>query len=286
MNPNHHYSKEFTDSSSINNSNPFQLHRNQPTPQQIPSFQPNTDPPFFNLNDSVEKDGECKANLSRHVSSVISHFTSSKDGYSRLLNELDDFIHSISMDMSFIYTSPSVFKYLGYTQDEMMEKSIHEVIHQSDWGFYHTFIETSINSHSEFMTHCRYITKSGNIKLLEIKGKPFVDPDPNTSSPVQLILSGREYTTKSSQALDSIVDLQIERLALRTKLEKALRRAGRDPLKNIYFMDSPDGEEFADTYLQVPTREPDYSLSDLFPTSPSISRGNNGSGEIDKKKVR
>jgi PAS domain S-box-containing protein len=256
----------------MSSSNPFQLNINQslPQPSQI-SQRSSMDSTFFNLNDpNLDKEGDLKANLSRHVSSVISHFTSSKDGYSRLLNELDDFIHAVTNTMGFTYVTPSCLKHLGYSQDELMDKTISEVVHQSDWIFFQNFIQNSLDNQTEFLTYCRYLTKTGSIKLFEVRGKPYVDPDPNSESPVQLILSARDYSTKSTQALDSIIDLQIERLGLRTKLEKALRQLGRDPMKNMYLTEQPDGEEFADAFLQIPRPElPDYSISDLFPNSPA-----------------
>lgn len=69
-----------------------------------------------------EKQQAEKKDFSRHVSAVVSHFTSTKDGFNRLLAEIDDFVHVVTLDGLIKYSSPSVTKFLDYSQDEIVGK--------------------------------------------------------------------------------------------------------------------------------------------------------------------
>ena len=59
-------------------------------------------------------------NLSKHVSNVISHFTATKDGITKLLNEIEDFVHVVSAAGQVIYASPSVQKMLDQSPQDVM----------------------------------------------------------------------------------------------------------------------------------------------------------------------
>jgi transcriptional regulator with PAS, ATPase and Fis domain len=76
-----------------------------------------------NATTFVEQDRqEEKKDFSRHVSAVVSHFTSTKDGFNRLLAEIDDFVHVVNLDGLIKYSSPSVTKFLDFTQEEIVGK--------------------------------------------------------------------------------------------------------------------------------------------------------------------
>jgi PAS domain S-box-containing protein len=161
--------------------NAVALNLNQPLPSTNNNILESN---FFTRNDSnldLEKD-DTRAGLSRHVSSVISHFTSSKDGFGRLLNEMDDFIHCVTAKLEFLYASPSCNKAVGYSQDEIFGSPLKDVVHQDDWIFFVEYIQNSFDTQQEFLTHCRYISKTGNIKLMEIRGKPFTAAVDDTAS--------------------------------------------------------------------------------------------------------
>lgn len=61
---------------------------------------------------------------SRANSAVPSHFTTSKDGYNRLLNEIDDFVHVVSSSALIKFTTPSVLAFLEYSQEEVIGRLV------------------------------------------------------------------------------------------------------------------------------------------------------------------
>ncbi|KAJ3303138.1 hypothetical protein HDV03_004126 [Kappamyces sp. JEL0829] len=190
--------------------------------------------------------------FSKHVTSVISHFTSSKDGYARLLNEIDDFVHVVNSSAFIYFASPSSMHLLGYSQDEVID-----LAHKSDVATLRTYL----GQRSEFLCYVRYVGKTGLVKLVEVRGTPYsppellVLPSVNTAGGIgesqMFILAAREYASKASQSLDSIVELQVETLQLQHQLETVLRSQGKDisghPLLSIAANEPED--DYTESFL-------------------------------------
>ena len=160
--------------------------------------------------------------MSRYVNSVINHFAGGKDGHSRLLNEIEDFIHCIEKDV-IIYASPSGIQ-LGFKQEAIVGKLISEILHPNDYYIY----EKYRNKSRDFKPFCAYIRYSTSMgpELYEVRGKlyKFIGPAPSAQSHSLtrreiLVLSARKYASKSMQALDDVVELRIENLSAWSELE-------------------------------------------------------------------
>eukprot|EP00842_Homolaphlyctis_polyrhiza_P005939 jgi/Hompol1/6346/HPOL_000885-RA len=249
------------------------------------------------LASTATADNAAKSMLSRHVTSVISHFTSSKDGYRRLISEMDDFVHVVSLSGIVLFSSPSVTKFIDYGIDDVMNRPLIDFVHPDDRELVTQHIHAAARTFSEFLIFCRYVNRSGAHVLVELRGKPYVSsndssgaaqgsgPPPNVklspdsrqaslqpptgesnsnhqasrtdsfantsdsgSSPSGsggsgggsssrksnsavsfIILVARRYQSKASESIDSIIDLRIQNLQLRRRLEKVLTDTGIDP---------------------------------------------------------
>jgi PAS domain S-box-containing protein len=182
-------------------------------------------------------------NLSRHVTAVISHFTASKEGYRRLVDELEDFLHAISPAGTLLYTSPSSRKHLGLDPKLVEGKSLLDFIHQDDHSTVMKHLQKALTERKEYAFYCRYKKATGDMLLMEVKGRAFPE-DPNVG-PVQFVLhAAREYRycfwilnemtnidvliaqqlcrSKGTLSIDSILELRLENLRLRRKLEDEL----------------------------------------------------------------
>ncbi|KAI8815148.1 hypothetical protein BJ742DRAFT_782517 [Cladochytrium replicatum] len=168
-----------------------------------------------------------KANLSRHVTSVISHFTANKEGYRRLIHELDDFLHVVSPSGIIQYTAPSVLKYLGYPPEELTGKHVGDLLHKDDQKFLTSKISECNQTRKLFTVYCRYQKKGGEFVLLEVRGKPYVDEE--TQEVRYIMNSAREYRSRASGLIDSILELRIENFRLRQQFESILRERGIEP---------------------------------------------------------
>lgn len=195
--------------------------------------------------------------FNRHISSVISQFAASKDGYSRLLNEIDDFVHVVSKIGQIKLSSPSVFHFLGYQVDEVTGQSLVDIIHPNDLETFLGYIAKSLGDQTDFLLYSRYVTKLGAIKLLEVRGKPFSE-----ESRSQVILSAREYSSKASQSLDSIVELQIETLQLKRQLEQLLLAKAINPSSYPLLYDPAHNvDDYTESFLfSLQEPQEDYCL--------------------------
>lgn len=191
--------------------------------------------------------------ISRHINSVINHFTSSKEGYRRLLQELDDLLFVLTPEGLVIYASPSAKRTLGFTQDELVGKPILDVCHPDDAALVTEELESSVRDAADSAYHARFVKKTGEIVLMEVRGKPYGkeqlkmlgskdissgrggfsngdDADPVAPGEIRFVVNtAREYRSKASLAVDGILELSVENLKLRRQLEKALKEKGIDP---------------------------------------------------------
>lgn len=168
-----------------------------------------------------------KASLSRHVTSVISHFTATTEGYKRLLNEIDDFLHVVSPSGVIMYCSPSVKRFLGYSADDLAGHHISEVLHREDRQLLFRHINTCLVDRREYFIYIRYQKKTGDFVLLEVRGRPLLNGQAGEIK--SIIHTGREYRSKASLSIDSLLEYRIENLRLRRQLENELRKRGTDP---------------------------------------------------------
>jgi len=171
--------------------------------------------------------------VSRHIANVMNHFTGSKEGFQRLLYELDDFLHVLSPTGTILYASPSISQYLQYSPDDVHGKSISNYIHPEDVGVFFAYLHTAQSTRSDFMVYTRYTTQSKNQELppyvlLEVKGKPYIHPKGNGDVKF-IICSGRKYQGKATLDMDSVIELRMENLRLRKRLERVLIERGIDP---------------------------------------------------------
>ncbi|KAI8918435.1 PAS domain-containing protein, partial [Powellomyces hirtus] len=154
-------------------------------------------------------------------------FTATEEGYKRLLNEIDDFLHVVSPAGNMVYCSPSVKRFLGYTQSELAGHHVTEIVHREDRQPLLRSLDRCVSDKQEYLIHLRYQKKAGDLVLLEIRGKALIDTDRNEVKSV--ILAGREYRSKASLSIDSLLEYRIENIRLRRQLEAELRGKGIDP---------------------------------------------------------
>ncbi|KAI8910865.1 hypothetical protein EDD86DRAFT_127820 [Gorgonomyces haynaldii] len=175
---------------------------------------------LFGIANEESTDNEQKErnSLSRHVASVISHFTGNEEGYQRLLSELDDFIHVVSPTGNILYSGNAV---LGYAPKSLVGSDVLSLVHQDDRPIIRHSIGQSLKG-GEFLVYCRYISAAGVFVVLEVRGNPHFslsieEPEPKVD---YIVMSGREYKSKATASLDSIIEMRIENIRLRKMLSQ------------------------------------------------------------------
>ncbi|KAJ3045468.1 blue light receptor [Rhizophlyctis rosea] len=181
--------------------------------------------------------------LSRHVSSVISHFTSSPSSHSRLLSELDDFLHVLSPSGTILYSSPATRRVLGWTDTEMKGRNVEDFLEPGDFSILQGLLKgcTEKGGDGEGFVYIRYVRKRGGVVVCEVRGRGVEgwdshEPHQNPHSPPPysgkvIITTAREYksrTKSSSINADAVLELRIENVRLRRRLEGVVRERGGD----------------------------------------------------------
>ena len=99
--------------------------------------------------------------------------------------------------------------------------------------------------------------------MCEVRGRALsvLNRGPSSDSQKMVVLSAREYASKSSQSLDSIIELQIESLQLKNKLESLLLAHGMDPKTHPLLVNQEDpivegADDFTESFLFTMRQNP------------------------------
>ena len=177
-----------------------------------------------------------KAASSRHISSVISHFTGNSEAFTRLAHELDGFLFILSASGHVLFASNSCQSFLGFPQNSMIGHSIKDYLHPEDEQLVMNHLCSSIHDESTLSVFCRFkkgqqaILDSQDCILMEMVARPVFEKAGVT--PIFLVNVGREYQSKTTMELDSILALRMENIKLRLKLKCELERQGKDPVNH------------------------------------------------------
>ncbi|TPX48299.1 hypothetical protein SeLEV6574_g02126 [Synchytrium endobioticum] len=152
----------------------------------------------------VHPKGALRANFSRHVSAVLTHFTTTNEGYSRLLSEIDDYLHVINPDGVLIYNSPSVIKLLGRQSSSLDNSALEGLVHPDDYRALSERVVDSCNNDRPFAMYVRYKTAAGSYVLVEIFARPYNGVE---STPPDMTHRKRQRrTTSMADATTNVVD--------------------------------------------------------------------------------
>lgn len=204
--------------------------------------------------------------LTRHVTAVMTHFTNSKVALSRLLGELDDCLFILSVSGTLIWTSPSTQKALGESNvSGTLQKPFLLLVHENDRRAFLSHIADTLSApgSAERTTHLRIFcgTYSRNTSIdqcpstavWEIRSRKASDPGSRV-----ILCAAREYQSKASLALDSVLDLRVENYKLRKTFVDLLEKKGMDPGTH--------------PLLQDPRKDPGLAKG-LFPPALQITPG-------------
>ncbi|KAJ3129110.1 blue light receptor, partial [Irineochytrium annulatum] len=122
---------------------------------------------------------------------------------------------------------PSTLRHLGVTPSDLEGRRLADWIHPEDRQLLLGRISLACVDKGEYGCFCRFRRLGGGWTVMEVRGHPVLDDDENEVR--FLVQSGREYRSKATLAIDSILELRIENLRLRRRLEEGLVARGVDP---------------------------------------------------------
>jgi len=146
-----------------------------------------------------------------------------------LLNEIDDFIHVVNGLGIIQYASPSIASSLDRSPDSVIGKPVSDIIMPDDVNTMGKYLTECLNNHQPFLMYLRYFMISGEFKLFEVRGNYYTSSDTDEKL---VVLAARKYSSKSTQSLDTFVELQTDSFQLNNALEAAMLAKGQDPFQS------------------------------------------------------
>jgi PAS domain S-box-containing protein len=152
----------------------------------------------------------------------MTEFTKRKNWSQRIIEELKDFLHVISPSGKLMYCSPSSTELVGYTPEELVNRSITDFIHVDDVDMFLRDFGLAIQNNTSFTLYYRFRKKDDKFIILEVNGHPYFGENNSTGNCKCFFSMGRAYPSKTTAMLDSFLELKVENENLRRQLRELI----------------------------------------------------------------
>jgi PAS domain S-box-containing protein len=165
--------------------------------------------------------------------STLTEFTKRRNWSKLVLEELRDLMLILSPDGRIHHVSPSCKLLTGYDPYMLVNKFVHEFIHDDDKGMFTREFNESIASGNQLRFFYRFRTQDGSWTIFEAFGHPHLTSDALNFSHGGarfcrgFFMMSRPYPTKNAALLDSFLEHKIENERL-TKRIAELKREEQD----------------------------------------------------------
>eukprot|EP00834_Sanchytrium_tribonematis_P000562 NODE_10_length_61504_cov_0.956502.p34 type:complete len:204 gc:universal NODE_10_length_61504_cov_0.956502:30626-30015(-) len=164
---------------------------------------------------------------SNSKSSFFAQFMKSPDWAQQLIEQVSDFIYVVSASGIITYASPSCFQVTGFQPNELVGRYLGEFVHPDDGRGLSKHLQVSLQLSGEYTIMHRFRRKNADYIILEVRGKPL-----NTPQKQYIINVCREYPSKVSTQMDSLISLKFENEQLKQKYGDKLEKAEIDMRKH------------------------------------------------------
>eukprot|EP00834_Sanchytrium_tribonematis_P005092 NODE_287_length_10726_cov_0.240614.p3 type:complete len:219 gc:universal NODE_287_length_10726_cov_0.240614:9285-8629(-) len=153
-------------------------------------------------------------------SSFFEQFTKSSDWAQQLVEQITDFIYVVSGSGIITYASPSAFPVTGFQPSELVGRYLGEFVHPDDGRGLSKHFQVSLQLSGEYTLMHRFRRKNADYIILEVRGKPMKTPKSS-----YIVNVCREYPSKVSTQMDSLIELKFENEQLKERYGHELRHA-------------------------------------------------------------
>eukprot|EP00835_Amoeboradix_gromovi_P002651 NODE_154_length_16838_cov_0.293327.p8 type:complete len:220 gc:universal NODE_154_length_16838_cov_0.293327:16323-15664(-) len=152
-------------------------------------------------------------------STFFMQFVKSGDWAQQLVEQVSDFLYVVSPSGVITYASPSSFQVTGFLPNELVGRYLGEFVHPDDGRGLSNNLQESLLINIEFSIMHRFRRKKADYIILEVRGKPI-----RIKNKQYVLNISREYPSKISTMMDSLIELKLENEQLKQrygdKLEK------------------------------------------------------------------
>ncbi|KAL7752636.1 hypothetical protein RI367_001638 [Sorochytrium milnesiophthora] len=156
-------------------------------------------------------------------------FTKSRDWPLKLIEELADMVYVLSGKANIVYVAPSCKDHAGFLPSELAGHHLGEFVHPDDVRTTTRAMQSTVNTGVPYHIYIRFRRKNADYILLEVTGRLLQRPQSRGGSNELLIVNvGREYPTRLSVVVNSVVDLRVENEVMRNMLQPSNPTDKRD----------------------------------------------------------
>jgi PAS domain S-box-containing protein len=168
----------------------------------------------------------------------------------QVIQELPDFYHVLSPSGYFLFASESIKDLAGYAPEELIGRSITEMLHADDVEPFVKTFNQSIATKTPLSIYARFRKKDGRHLVIEFTGHArYGDAAPDSSTLSSLtgistnspsiakcfFAMGRLYPAKNTALLDSYLEHKIENERLKSRAKDLYLELGEDVLSSGVF---------------------------------------------------
>lgn len=169
------------------------------------------------------------------VSNTLTEFTKRRNWPAKVVEELKDILHILDANGRLKHVSPSILALTGYTQEEMNDVFIKDIIHPDDVGVFVAELNESIATGTPLQIFYRLRKKDGNWAIFEAIGHAHIAdarfaPNPSNQSAFcqAVFMMARPYPTKNTGLLDSFLEHKIENERLKRRIAELRKEEADD----------------------------------------------------------
>jgi PAS domain S-box-containing protein len=218
------------------------------------------------------------ASATQHSTSTLTEFTKRRNWSQRVLEELKDLMYILTPDGRILYISPSAKLLLGYDPEELVGKSVSEIVHPDDSTLYIREFNESIATGNSLRFFHRFRTNEEKYRVFECHGHPHLTSEATlleqTGPPVPqsgycrgFFMMARPYPTRNSELLDSFLEHKIENVRLQARIAALKREEAEDTdgLGEHYHKPSGNQSRTSSNSADLPPASPSINSTPAYP---------------------
>ncbi|KAJ2961195.1 hypothetical protein NQZ79_g3490 [Umbelopsis isabellina] len=175
---------------------------------------------------------------------ALTEFTRRKNWSQRIIDRLEDFIHVLSPQSKIMYCSPATTELFGYAPEDLIGRPIVDFIHVDDVDLFRQEFTEVCQQRRKFHLYYRFMKNDSTYVSIEMVGHPYFGDGQKQSAtlPMCFFGCGKVYPNKASNAINSFLELKMEKEMLERQIREARAKKQRVGIKSTTSKESSPTE--------------------------------------------
>ncbi|CAM0138453.1 unnamed protein product [Umbelopsis sp. WA50703] len=186
---------------------------------------------------------------------TLTEFTRRKNWSQRIIDKLEDFIHVLSPQGKIMYCSPATTELFGYAPQDLIGRPMADFVHVDDVDLFRREFTQVCLERRKFHLYYRFMKNDSTYVSIEMVGHAYFGEGEKqqATTPVCFFGCGKVYPNKASTAINSFLELKMEKEMLQRQIREARAKKQRVDGKSSPSQESSSPSESQQSEEQ-PTR--------------------------------